>query len=31
LYICVSLAKPLNFEELYYWLKAVADEPVFTT
>ncbi len=31
-HICASLAKPLNHEELFFWLKAVAEiEPVFTT
>ncbi len=24
-YICASLAKPLNSEELFYWLKAIAE------
>ena len=24
-YICASLAKPLNAEELFYWLKAIAE------
>ncbi len=28
-HICASLAKPLNSEELFYWLKAIAEiEPV---
>jgi DNA-binding NtrC family response regulator len=31
-HICASLAKPLNSEELFYWLKAVAEiEPVGST
>ncbi len=31
-HICASLAKPLNSEELFYWLKAIAEiEPVFIT
>ena len=31
-HICASLAKPLNSEELFYWLKAVAEfEPVDST
>ncbi len=30
-HICASLAKPLNFEELFYWLKAIAEiEPTDT-
>jgi len=28
-HICASLAKPLNSEELFYWLKAIAEiEPI---
>ncbi len=31
-HICASLAKPLNSEELFYWLKAVSEiEPVAST
>ncbi len=31
-HICASLAKPLNSEELFYWLKAIAEiEPVGST
>ena len=31
-HICASLAKPLNSEELFYWLKAIAEiEPVDST
>ncbi len=31
-HICASLAKPLNSEELFYWLKAIAEiEPVDIT
>ena len=31
-HICASLAKPLNSEELFYWLKAVSEiEPVDST
>jgi DNA-binding NtrC family response regulator len=31
-YICASLAKPLNSEELLYWLKAISEiEPVDST
>ncbi len=31
-HICASLAKPLNSEELFYWLKAIAEiEPIDST
>ncbi len=31
-HICASLAKPLNSEELFYWLKAIAEiEPLEST
>ena len=31
-HICASLAKPLNSEELFYWLKAISEiEPVDST
>ncbi len=31
-HICPSLAKPLNSEELFYWLKAISEiEPVDST
>ncbi len=32
LHICASLAKPINSDELFYWLKAIAEiEPVVST